>query len=841
MGELIRANLKYHGRRYVATLVAVAIAVAFVAAALLFGGALNYGIRDQVAGQYVGAAVVLQPDYDQGGEPDLGRAQDVASDLAGVSETYGMRTTSVQSATGGPDAAWLVASVTGGSILRQVSLVEGTLPTTADQVVVTEATAEKMDLTVGSTMSVRGWEDNVVDLSVTGISRAQKQSIAIGADDLIVTGGAMDQLAPGLEPSEVLVALDTATPATSAQDTLAAEVTQALSAAGIADVKVQTGDEAVNAALEGINTSDTALTMMLLLFPVIAATVALIVVGTTFQVIFRQRERELALLRVIGATGRQVRNLMLIESVAVGLIGSLVGLILGVLGGAGLASAFSVVPTFAAGLTSISVVQVVILLFLGTALTAIAGFRPALRASRVAPISALTGGVESVRQRSRKQVIGGVVTGVATVIFGVWGAFLAFSTEDAEAKMQRFPLVLLLAVITVGFLIAFLSLTLPLFTRAMGRIGKSETFKLAAANTARNPGRTAATGVAVFIGVALIAMVTFGAESLRATSNSALDRSAPVDVIVMPTSASFTPEELESLDRITGIEGSVLVEGVDATIEVAGSGPDGADPESRMDGVLLADSGMGDVVRGGLDLPKGGEVLVPTWWLRDPSPVEVCVEENCQTLTGVPTEGVANGSGVNFVVSPETAQSFGAALEPTQMWFKLSNPSQYQDVIEQIVALGPDLSIEGAVGLRATIDQIVNVLVMVVVGLLAVSVLVAIVGITNTLSLSVTERTRENGLLRALGMSKKQVRLMLTWEALLIAVASTLLGVLAGAYFGAIGFASLPLGISALVFRVPWWQWLAIIVVAIMAALLASAVPGRNASRVSPVEALASE
>lgn len=143
--------------------------------------------------------------------------------------------------------------------------------------------------------------------------------------------------------------------------------------------------------------------------------------------------------------------------------------------------------------------------------------------------------------------------------------------------------------------------------------------------------------------------------------------------------------------------------------------------------------------------------------------------------------------------------------------------------------------------LRSAIDQIVNILVMVVVGLLAVSVLVALVGITNTLSLSVAERSRENGLLRALGMTRKQVRSMLSWEALLIAVTSTLLGLLAGAYFGAVGFMSLPTGVSESVLAVPWVQWLIIVVVAIGAALVASIIPGRRASRVSPVEALAAE
>lgn len=837
MGELVRANLKHHGRRYIATLVAVAIAVAFVAAALLFGGALNSAIRDQVAGQYKGAAAVVTLDYDQGEETDLAAAEDVIAEIPTVAQTLGIQNLSLQSATGAPNARYLTTTLVGGPILRPVTLVDGALPSSPSQVVVTEAAAERMDLTVGSPLSLKSWDDEVVRFEVSGIARTSSQSIVIGSEDVFVTKEAMQHLAPGFPPSAVLVGLDTENPSPAAQEDLVNAITNALRAAGLTGLHVETSDQTVNEALEGINTSDAAMTMMLLLFPVISATVALIVVGTTFQVIFRQRLRELALLRVIGATGSQVRNLMLTESLAVGFIGSLIGVAIGVLGGAGLGAAFSLVPSFAAGLTSITLGQVIILLVVGTLLTAAAGYRPALRASRVSPVAALAGEVETVQRRTRRQVVGGSITGVLAAVFAVWAAYLAFSETDDQAAPSRFALVLLLAVITAGLLIAFLSFVLPLITRASGRLGRSETYRLAAANTARNPGRTAATAIAVFIGVTLISMVTFGAESLRATSTAALDRTAPVDLIVSPAQGSFTDQELRDLETVTGVSDRAVVEGVSAVTKDDPAAPS----EEGSPGELLVETGMNDVVRGGLPTASEGEVLVPAWWGEGPAPVTICVESTCQDLTAIPTQGIVSASGTAFVVSARTAQSFGVEFQPQEVWLKLDNPAEYQDVIEQIAAFGPELTIDGAIGLRATINQIVNVLLMVVVALLAVSVLVALVGITNTLSLSVAERTRENGLLRALGMSKRQVRSMLTWEALLIAVASTLLGIAAGGYFGAIGFAALPLGVGSLVFRVPWWQWLAIVIVAVLAALLASVIPGRSASRVSPVVALASE
>lgn len=143
--------------------------------------------------------------------------------------------------------------------------------------------------------------------------------------------------------------------------------------------------------------------------------------------------------------------------------------------------------------------------------------------------------------------------------------------------------------------------------------------------------------------------------------------------------------------------------------------------------------------------------------------------------------------------------------------------------------------------MRAQFDMIINIILLVVVSLLGVSVLVALVGVSNTLSLSVAERTRENGLLRALGMSRGQVSRMLTLEAIFIAVTGALMGIILGTFFGVSGMYALPLGTDSTIIAIPWWQLAVVIAVAILAAVLASWLPGRRAARTSPVEALATE
>lgn len=853
MNELISANLRYHARRYVATVVAVTIAVAFVAASLVFSGALGAGIRDQVAGRYTGAAAVVSETYDEETPSDLREAQRIVKDIPGVEETYLVTYQGFELMGAGPmDESWVSVGLVGGERLRPVTLTEGELPSETGQAVVTAQAAKRLNVSVGSSLTFRDGEGGHHELTVSGVSEVKRQSIDVQMYDLLVTPETLTVMGEW-EASELLVALEgSSSPSLHSQEQLVTQLEAAFAGTSAENAQVETAYAVVDQALAEVNTDQAAISVVLLLFPVISAVVALIIVGTTFQVIFRQRERELALLRVIGATGKQVRRLMIVESVAVGLMGSLLGVIIGILGGAGIAVGASVVPTYAQALQSVSPLQIAVVLILGTLFTVLAGYRPALRASRVPPMRALSGGVQSVSQLSKAQKLIGLVSGVLTLGLGTTTAYFALKDPQVADKFSLFPLVLLLAVLTAAALITFLSAILPLITRAVGQIGKSEVFRLAGMNTARNPGRTAATGVAIFIGVTLISMVTLGAQSLRVTATTALDQSAPIDLIVTAPATGFTAADLSFMENIEGVEAAVPLEGTPATVKQVGT-EGSADSAGSADGFLLVSEGISSVVRGTITLPEVGEVLIPSWivpgatLMEDGSyengslsvPVEVCVADQCRELEGIPLDSLAGAD--RFVISPATAAQFSADFLPTQVWMKLTNPDDYPSVVGEIQEMGPELSIEGAVGMRSAIDTMVTILVMVVVALLAVSVLVALVGITNTLSLSVAERTQENGLLRALGMTKKQVRAMLSWEALLIGVSATVAGVGAGAFFGAVGFLSLPLGVSTPVVAVPWGQWALIVGVAIVAALTASIVPGRRASQVSPVEALAAQ
>lgn len=845
MRQLVSASLRHHARRYVATVVAVAIAIAFVAAALVFGGALSFGIKQQIAGQYQGSSAVVQG-WSDDDSWDLRDAALVADEVPGVTGTYLLTYAGLRVERGGQGEEWLSATLVPGGHLGAVNLEEGTLPGSSLEIVLSSSAAERMDVGVGSQLPLLadryGWDEDgadadsealaPVDVTISGIAESPKNSVAVVGTDAWVSPELLDQLSPGWMASEVLVAGSSDNPTRAEQETLQTALAGAFEDAGMTGISVETTYQVVDRQLEAINSSQAVLTAMLLLFPVIAGVVAMIVVSTTFQVIFRQRERELALLRVIGATGRQVRRLMMLESAAVGLIGSVVGLLIGIAAGVGIAVAAGVVPSSGEALSGVTWQQAVLLLMIGTVFTSLAGYRPALRASRVSPISALAGNVQTVKTISRRSRIVGAVAATFTVGLGVVTWVQANGPEDS--KESNFLLVLLLAVLTVAAVITMVAAMLPLATRSLGRLGKSESYRLAAANSARNPGRTGATGIAIFIGVALIAMVTLGAQSLRATAHAALDRQAPIDLVVTTTDQALTTAQIDALERIEGIQELSVISGLPATATWVSDG-------GQWEGVALDNSDIGRVLRGEMPDIGDGQVLMPWNESGQPEPVSLCSEMTCVDVEGIPSGSLVDTS--RFVTTPQVIEALGGEARPMQVWMQLQNPDDYPKVLSAIESVGPELQVEGQVALRAALDQIVNILVMVIVALLAVSVLVALVGIGNTLSLSVAERIKENGLLRALGMTKKQVRSMLSWEALLIAAVSTVAGLAVGGYFGVVGFEALPIGISdsSRIIQVPWIQWAAIAGVAVGAALLASVIPGRRASRVSPVEALAAE
>jgi putative ABC transport system permease protein len=326
-----------------------------------------------------------------------------------------------------------------------------------------------------------------------------------------------------------------------------------------------------------------------------------------------------------------------------------------------------------------------------------------------------------------------------------------------------------------------------------------------------------------------------GAASTRATAQAGLEAQYPTDVVVTGNSEDGIPASLPG--RLATIDGVRAAAGLSAG---GVTGPDGY--EGWTLGVDPADAAPVLRSTDDLPLPAAGTAVLP-WWTVEGWGVE---DGGQVTLSG-------DGGSRTFTVAlgdtdyPLLTVADLAALDPAAVadtvWLRLDDGVDQADVVDEVTdvagSLVPTASVSGLASERAALDEVVDVLLLVVTGLLGVAVLIALIGVGNTLALSVVERRQENGLLRALGLTRGQVRGLLAWEATLVAGVAAVLGVLLGAGYGLIGVASVLGEQGEVVLSFPWLQVVAIVVVATVAGLVASVLPARRAARTPPVAALA--
>ncbi|MCW2576869.1 MAG: transporter permease protein, partial [Modestobacter sp.] len=369
--------------------------------------------------------------------------------------------------------------------------------------------------------------------------------------------------------------------------------------------------------------------------------------------------------------------------------------------------------------------------------------------------------------------------------------------------------------------------------RLLSRVG-GVPGRLAAGNATRNPRRTAATATALLIGVTLTTAMVVGASSTRATAQARLAAAYPTDVVV---DANGEPMPASVLQQLAAVDGVIATTGLTGA---SVSGPDGQ--EAWVAGV---DRGQAlPVLRSTADLtlPEQGQIVLPpwaedTWGARPGEAVTLTSGDRSRTLT------VVAGTTDDPLLTTVDLQGLSPGAAVDTVWLRLADDADQTAAVDQVTDLAgaavPTAFVTGLASERAAIDSVLNVLLLVVTGLLGVAVVIALIGVGNTLALSVVERRQESGLLRALGLTRGQLRGLLAWEAVLVAGVAALLGVLLGGAYGLIGAASVLGDLGAIVLSVPWLQVGAIVVVATLAGLLASVLPARRAARTPPVAAIA--
>lgn len=636
-------------------------------------------------------------------------------------------------------------------------------------------------------------------------------------------------------------------------------------------------------SIKSVSKGDTSITTIFLLsFGILAMLVAALVIANTFQVLVAQRRRTLALLRTIGANKGQLYVSVLFEAGLLGLIASMLGVGLGI----GLMAALCQSGLMkATGMTMRLVLSwpaFVVPIAFGVVMTVIASLGSARSATAVTPLEALRPIELTDTRRAGKirAILAGllVLVGIGLAAFSAWQMNEKIAGHDSLADKQ-YPMVLLAAI--AGCALIFLGLVLsaafwlPVLMRGVGALvafaGPSA--KVAHANIQKNPRRVAATGAALLIGVTLVSTIATGAASAKQTMNEVLTTRYSVDMIA--ASADMTSKQADEVAKIKGIKDSIYAptrmmsmkdaNGKDLNVLIVGV--DGVDALRK---VVRADlSGVtisGDSVlmpkysaATGKDIPLGKSVT----FTSDVSGSQTGTadaaasdtendggqSDGVQTLTLAPQKVdyrriSANYAAVAFVDAGHFTNG-DVKANGHIMLMRIDAESAgttLNDIftnVQNAFSASADIDVSGPVAERTQWETMINGMMALLVGLIAVAVLIALVGVANTLSLSVIERTRESATLRAIGMTRGQLRRSLAVEALLLSLVSGVVGVALGTLFGWLGSYMVFSLYGDTVFPFEWTTNGAVLGVAALAALLASVAPARRAVKTPPVEALA--
>lgn len=831
MIALTLAQMRRSLPRLAAAGLAIVLGTAFVAATLLTGNVITRTSRDAVTARFAEAQLVVQAPsgtwltLDQVAQIETMPQVTAASPLL-----YGYLTVTA----GGRSSGVSVLPTTTDPGLSPLTVTQGTAPTSDDEVALPVEVAQRLGVDVGGTVTATDAYGDAEDqagrtLTVTGIVEDPAGAYAQWGGVALGTPAATTAWAGGADASvdAVLVAVDGDEAA--AQKALTAELS------GVAEVR--TRDQAADDALAELTDGGNGVVGVVLGFAAVALLVAGLVIANTFQVLVAHRTRTLALLRCVGARRAQLRASVLLEGTLVGLAASALGLLAGL--GLGQA-ALAVLGRMDLGVRLPSVVPVsisviVLPLLIGTAVTVVASLVPARAATRVRPVAALRpqDGPVAGERVGRIRLAASVLLSVAGLVLVV-GAALAARSQSGTYSMALLGAGLLGGAVSFVGLLLGAVLWVPAAMGAAGRlVGRAgPAARLAAANTTRNPRRTAATSTALLIGVTLVVTMSTGAASARRSLDAELDRQFPVDLVAESYGTDEGPVALSpgAATRIGSVDGiGEMAQVRSADLQIAGVSRTVYAVSVEDARALLHDQGLADAL-------AAGQLVVPASLAK--SGVDVTVSSSSDP-TGLGL--VTHASDANVVITtPQVLDALAPDAPVTAVWASVTgaDPAQVlQDVLDEI---GDEpVSVSSAAAERAQYETIIDTLLAIVVGLLAVAVVIALIGVTNTLSLSVLERRRESATLRAVGLTRRQLRGTLAVEGALIAVVGAVLGIVLGLLYGWAG-ATIVFGSAAQTqLAVPWADLATVLAVALLAGLLASVLPARSAVRTPPVAALA--
>ena len=638
-------------------------------------------------------------------------------------------------------------------------------------------------------------------------------------------------------------------------------------------------------AVRNVSNGTNFVTMFLLSFGILALLISSLVIANTFQVLVAQRRRTLALLRVIGAQSHQLYAAVLLEAAILGVISACVGVLCAI----GFMGAISNVNINSGPLSKIPLIvslpAVVWPIAIGAIVTVLASMSAARSATKVTPMEALRP-MDLIKDK-RASIIRAVF-GVIFIVAGILATALSATSlasmiavqspnAGSDSWMTLLGAVFGCALVFIGIIITatfWMPFAMKLTGAIMALCGPAS--KVANANVQRNPRRVAATGTALLIGVTLVSTVVTGAICGKATLKGVVDDRYSVDIIVQGKNVN---ESLAAdISKISGVKHTELLPAVPMTFKNAKGKTEytmvaGVDNVNQLKNVMHTDLSGVNINKDSVLLPKfneeGGE---PFDLKKGNLNLQAYVEnyssgetdgKNITPFTGMNTDPTNNNKSITVkqvqfkkyrnigVYSNNTAfvskSYFNKYLNPTTHMLLIlvdSSKANLVDIaknIQNVTSSYAEVMATGSVFERAKWESAINSIMMVLVGLIAVAVVIALIGVANTLSLSVIERTKESATLRAIGMTRGQVRRSLALEATLISLTSTVSGLIVGTAFGWIGSYMVFSIIGKVPFVVDWTIYAVLALIALLAALLSSVLPARRAVKSSPVVALAED
>jgi putative ABC transport system permease protein len=729
-----------------------------------------------------------------------------------------------------------ITSVLPGALETQ-TYVEGRPPRDTREVTLDESAAEEAGLGMGDRLKLASVE-RVAAYRIVGLTKLGEASWGGASIAGLVLPEAQRITGKRGEFDQILIAAEEGV----SEETLKRRVQQQVADPSLL---VETAEENAERNSDQIRDDLGFLRIALLVFAFVALFVGAFLIFNTFSITVAQRIREFGMLRTLGAGRGQILGSVVVEALAIGVLGALLGLAGGYAIAVGLNALFVAIgidlPTTALVTKTRTIV---ISLLIGVGVTLVSSFVPALRATRVPPIAALLAlELPQSRRRGIVTVAFAALLGFAGLAMVLAGLFGGASGGGAAGLIGGGAVAVLLGVSLfsprlVRPLASFAGRPLELLRRLTGRLARE--------NTQRNPARTAVTAAALMIGLAVVAFVTVFAAGIKSSIATAVDESFQGE-LVLQNSDGFSPISPRAAEAARGVPGVELV----STVRAAQAKLlDGGGKER----VSALDRNAGAVIE--IDWIEGGPET-----LRTLAEGEVIVDKSLASGNGVEI-----GDEVGFLTQigakprlrvvgeyEDKAELLGGAIVTRQlMATAFDQRDDFLDFVKLAPGAGADrvqaglikvmdrdfpvVEVRNQQELKENQEEQINQLLGLIYALLALAVIVSLFGIANTLALSIHERTRELGMLRAIGMSRRQVRTMIRYEAVITALIGALLGMVIGVIFAAL--IAQPLKDEGFALSYPVGQLILMLVFAAFAGVLAAIPPARRASRLDVLQAL---